>query len=385
MKSPEQILRIVGKRIAATWHLDLDEQPAGWPRTFALGALRRTDLETAFADIHARILAWRDWAERHRLTLHMSSRRVHGTLQSVPTHVSLPDLDTAVDLLGSEWNTRIQRGRRRLAYLRSTFPSGTEHPKIVRAVDGYSDVDFDLLCTAASWFTRNSACGLTPRQVPIEGLHAKWLNTHKSLVQALAQIESLGLLPEHPQRIHFTYLDPDHLTSGARRHDSATVGDCMSPAYRPQIVLISENKDTAIHFPILTGGIAIEGAGFAGAGAISTFNWIVSARHLVYWGDMDADGFEIVDHFRRSGLAVTSIFMNLTAFERYERFGTLTDARGEPVHASCRKPLVHLAEHERELYELLTDPQWRRVRRIEQEKIPLITAWQCVQSLISSA
>ncbi|MEU6720407.1 Wadjet anti-phage system protein JetD domain-containing protein [Nonomuraea sp. NPDC046802] len=385
MKSPDQILHAVGKRVAATWHLDIAGESDAWPHHFTLGTLSKPELEAGFAATVHQILEWHDWADKRGLTLITSRRRVHGTTQSLPTHVAVPDLDTAVALLGPEWKKRIQQGRCRLTTLRSAFPGTAEYSRIVRAVDNYSDVDFDLLCTAASWFTSNTASGLTPRQVPIEGLHAKWLNTHRHLVQALAGLESLQLLPEHPQRIHFTYLDPDHLVSGKRRHDSATVGDAMTPAYLPEVVLISENKDTAIHFPTLNGGISVEGTGFAGARAISSFAWLASAHHIVYWGDMDADGFEIVNQFRQRGLPIISIFMDLTAFETYERFGTMTDARGNALRASHRKDLIHLTDHERELYRLLTDPTWTRVRRIEQERIPLTAAWGAVQKLINTA
>ena len=84
------------------------------------------------------------------------------------------------------------------------------------------DTDFDLLLRAAEWFAGNAEtqAGLfTPRRVPVEGLHAKWLNTSQHLVRELAGLEDLGLLPPHPARIHFTCLDPEHLASRGQRHD----------------------------------------------------------------------------------------------------------------------------------------------------------------------
>lgn len=102
-------------------------------------------------------------------------------------------------------------------------------------------------------------------------------------VQALTGIDDLGLLPGHPPRIHFTYLDPGHLGAGGRVHDSATTGDSFRPAYQPEIVVFSENKDTAIHFPPLAGGISVEGVGKDGKTPAS-FPWIRDAPVLVYWG-----------------------------------------------------------------------------------------------------
>ncbi|WP_223884566.1 DUF2220 domain-containing protein [Micromonospora craniellae] len=64
--------------------------------------------------------------------------------------------------------------------------------------------------------------------------------------------------------MHFTYLDPAHLAAGGRRHDSVTIGDRAQPVYQPRVVIISENKDTAIHFPALDGAVSVEGVGRGG-------------------------------------------------------------------------------------------------------------------------
>ncbi|MDR6987570.1 hypothetical protein J2Y66_002052 [Paenarthrobacter nitroguajacolicus] len=75
----------------------------------------------------------------------------------------------------------------------------------------YGEVDFGLLLSVADWYRRDPAranLGVTPRQVPIPGVHAKWLQSHRRGVQALTGIDDLALLPGHPPRIHFTYLDP---------------------------------------------------------------------------------------------------------------------------------------------------------------------------------
>lgn len=217
----------------------------------------------------------------------------------------------------------------------------------------------------------------------LEGIHAKWLNTHQRQVRALAGVDSLGLLPPHPKRIHFTYLDPDHRGSGGRWHDSASVGDRMIPAYLPEVVLIAENKDSAMHFPSLAKAISIEGEGFAAAQAIASFPWITATRRLLYWGDMDPAGFEIVNAFRSAGLDATTIFMDMGAFRTYERFGATTDAQGKPLGITQRKSLPFLSRNEQELYLNLTDPEWTSYRRVEQERIPLEIAVAVVEDLVT--
>ncbi|MFD0632371.1 Wadjet anti-phage system protein JetD domain-containing protein [Catenulispora yoronensis] len=192
------------------------------------------------------------------------------------------------------------------------------------------------------------------------------------------------MLPAHPSRIHFTYLDPDYRASGARIHDSATVGDAFTPPYEPHIVIISENKDTAIHFPPLPGGIAVEGDGFGGKTA-AAFDWLTGARHLLYWGDIDAHGFEILNGWRDDGVLVTSILMDQDTYEAYEPFGTSTDRNGKLLKADAPKALAHLTDAERVVYENLLSPALPGHRRIEQERIPLHDAHAAVLRAVAAS
>jgi hypothetical protein len=302
---------------------DVSETHGAWPHPFPLGQPAATTLTADFSAATAWSLRWRTWSAGHATTLRTRTRRVKGTNQELPTHLVIADIDEAARLCGADWPQRLTRGRRRADELAARFPHLLDTDLLastVAAVDGLSDVDFDLLGRAGDWFASHDATGLTPRQVPIEGLHAKWLNTRHELVRRLSRRDDLGLLPPHSPRVHFTYLDPAHLSAGRRRHDSATIGDAAPPAYRPRVVVISENKDTAIHFPPLTGGISVEGMG-RGAGAIAALPWLTDAPHLFYWGDMDADGLEILNEFRAAGVRAASLLMDIATFEQWERFG----------------------------------------------------------------
>ena len=382
MKTPEQIIAEVARRLGRTWHLDAAEQhracQENWPHSFPLGTAAKAELEADFGGIQGATFAWHDWATAHGIALADTFRMVHGTTQRIPTHATIATVDAAAELCGNEWTDRLARGRARAATLRSSFPDA-DVAQLVRDVDSYTEVDFDLLCVTAEWFRTHSTVGLTPRQVPIPGLHAKWLNARHSIVASLAGLSNLDLLPRHPARLHFTYLDPHHRAAGGRWQDSATIGDTVAIAYAPSVVVISENKDTAIHFPVLAGGISVEGAGHGGTTAAS-FSWIRECPNLFYWGDLDAPGFEILDGFRRAGLAVTSILMDMATYERYEEFGTATDARGNTLISTARRALLCLTDAERHVYECLTHPAWSRYRRIEQERIPLGVAATAVRA-----
>ncbi|MBD8870614.1 Wadjet anti-phage system protein JetD domain-containing protein [Nocardioides donggukensis] len=373
MKTPEQVRAAIATRLGNNWHTDTTCETVSWPHTFPLGQPTKTDLEANYGDFHRRKVALQDWAQGHGASLTYANRVVLGTTQPVPTHVTVPDITTAATIAAGEWPHRLRRATARLAMIRDRFPHTADPARLLRGVDGYTDTDFTLLLDAADWLTRNDPTGLTPRQVPVPGLHAKWLNSHGRELLALTCRDNLGLLPRHPARIHFTYLDPAHRAAGGRVHDSATVDDPFTPAYQPQVVVISENKDTAIHFPPIPGGIAVEGDGFGGK-TVAKFPWLISAPRLYYWGDIDAHGYEILNGWRADGVPVKSILMDPATYDTYEPFGTNTDKNNKPLGPGTPKPLPFLTDDERTVYELVLAYDHQGHRRVEQERIPLRVA-----------
>lgn len=384
MKSPTDFVKDVERRLSRTWHTDVAGETRSWPYSFPLGGIPSAMLASDFATAQRRILDWRRWAQTNGILLGEANRKVHGTTQPVPTHAIVASIDAAALLIGGAWPDRLSRACRRSRELANRFPSILPHSAILRTIDAYNDANFTLLLDAADWFATHDASGLTPRQVPIPGFHAKWLNSHQAIICSLAGKDNLGLLPPHPSRIHFTYLDPDYQTHDRRLHDSATVGDSFTPAYIPKIVLISENKDTAIHFPPVPGGIAVEGMGKGGS-TIASFSWITGAPLVIYWGDLDADGLIILDGFRAAGVPATSILMDTDTFDRYAIYGTISDRFGNPLAIRQQRDLPNLTDEERAVYERVNDPKWTGVRRIEQERIPLEVARQRVIALASLA
>ncbi len=321
MKTPTQVTADLVRRLSRSWADDavrLADKRVGevlWPHDFPLGRANSAELAQGFSEVTKLVAAWRSWANGHHVELLEEPRLVSGTEQRIPAHVRIPDIDTAAAVVGGVWPEKLARARRRANTLVNWAPALQSPSKMLAATDSYSNVDFKLLLDAAEWFAGSTAeqrAAMTPRQVPVEGLHAKWLNTRRALVAELAGLDNLGLRPPHPARIHFTYLDPDYLATGGRRHDSGSVGDRVTLPYGPRVVLISENKDTAVGFPSVPGGISVEGAGRGGL-THAAFDWIRDAPLVVYWGDMDADGLEILNEFQAAGINVTSLLMDMAA------------------------------------------------------------------------
>lgn len=338
-------------------------------------------LEIGFGDLIELVDSWRTQATAWGADIVERNIRADGTAYPMPSHIVIPSINVAAAIAGPGWTARLARGREYGRIIDAQFPHRRDVlARTILATADWTRVDVGLLAQAASWFEQHPRSGLSPREVPLEGLHTKWLESRTQTVARLAGLSDLGLHPPHPSRIHFTYLDPAHLEAGNRRHDSATVGDAFKPAYPPQIVIICENKDTAIHFPQVRGAIAVEGAG-SGAGAFADTDWLRQAPLVIYWGDMDADGLRILAQFRDADIPARSLFMDIPSYERWELYGTNSDKRGNPIAADRRPAPANLEHDERALYELLNDPSSARYRRVEQERIPLDIASDTVRRL----
>ncbi|GAA4422669.1 DUF2220 family protein [Georgenia halophila] len=389
MKTPSEVTADIQRRLQGRWHSHLADTDESFPHAFPLGRPTAAELKADYAAVHARTIEWQDWARSREVELVYVNRVAKGgSTQVLPTHVKVESIDHAAAIVAGEWPERLARSRERLAVMRERYPHVADVDRVLRLVDMYSMVDFELLVDVADWFLEDSSratLGITPRQVPVPGVHAKWLQSHRAGVQALTGLDDLGLLPAHPPRIHFTYLDPGHRASGERVHDSATVGDAFEPAYLPGVVAISENKDTAIHFPPLAGGICVEGVGKGGK-TPAAFPWIRDAPILVYWGDIDRDGYEILDGYRNDfDRDIDSVLMDPMTYEAYEEFGTDLDQHGRPLSVGDPRPVERLRDDERSMYLRILDEEHIGHRRIEQERIPLDRALEAVNRMRGEA
>jgi hypothetical protein len=391
VKTPTDLIAILEARLERHWAQAivmesvpelLMNEPI-WPHAVSLGKPTAQELEGGFSVFVDQVHSWRRWAREHDIPYREATRRVNGTNQILVTHIDIDSIDTAARVVDVQWTRRIAIGRSRLSEVIATFPKAARLPSLLRSAVELSDLDFGILLSVSTWFERHQGTyerELTPRQVPIEGVHAKWLNKHQGLVRSLVGFDDLALLPAHPPRVHFTYLDPAHLAAGGRKYDSYTVGDAVQLPYEPAVVLISENKDTAVFFPPITGGIAIEGEG-RGASTIAGIEWVRATPRVFYWGDMDQDGLEILNEFRQTGLNVHSLLMSVDVYHRYNHLGTNNDATGNPIRLHSPRPVTHLHASERMLYELFSLNA--QVLRVEQERIPLAVAQKALLAALA--
>lgn len=80
-------------------------------------------------------------------------------------------------------------------------------------------------------------------------------------------------------------------------------------------VVIVENKVNLLTFPRIPSGIAIGGLG-RGISRLAQLPWL-STSSILYWGDLDVDGFEILAMVRRYYPQTQSLFMDMATLEQF--------------------------------------------------------------------
>ncbi len=117
---------------------------------------------------------------------------------------------------------------------------------------------------------------------------------------------------------------------------------------------------TYLAFPTLPGSVVVFGSGFA-LGGVRNLPWM-DAKEVVYWGDLDTHGFEILDRLRARFPTVQSMLMDEA---------TLLAHRGQWVEepSPTQRTLAHLTKLEATLYRDLVEDRFGTNVRLEQERV----------------
>jgi hypothetical protein len=338
---------------------------------------------------HGWHMQWRDFTRRLPAGVEVActALTIRGVAGDFPDVLDA-DLDGAATLVADTHSDAesptvdLDRARALASSLQSA--GATLTPATLRAISGLAANDVDVLINAVTWLRQHPNAGnWTLRQLPVPGMHTKWLDTHGALLRDVAGRDVRDEVRPRLTVMHLTYVDPHHATSGRRRHDAWTTGDVHDIAYQPRVVLVVENRDSRLWFPPVSDTIVVEGGGKAAAALLANVPWIRSADHVFYWGDIDADGYGILDHFRATlavpapdgapAKPVTSILMDATDLHHYSLHGVNHDKAGQPIKPSPAL-LPHLTEAETLAYNTIATAGPTPFRRIEQEAIPLAHA-----------
>ena len=201
----------------------------------------------------------------------------------------------------------------------------------------------------------------------VAGVHGKWLERNLRLIRHLLGVEDLGLV-SGDRLIRLRILDPALGTGLTDVSTPVAEAATLWEATGPHIAVIVENKETFLSLSTpWPGVVAVWGAGYA-VDLLDHLPWLHRCQRILYWGDLDADGFGILHRLRSRFDDVESLMMSPTDVHRWAHLGV-----ADPGDSTTALPLLTPAEADARRA-LLTQGDIR----IEQERIP----WDVAHSVL---
>jgi len=293
----------------------------------------------------------------------------------IPARMRIDSFDQLCELL--DRTEEVRALDRVLAQTRDRIPSASPwvagHPLVAL---GYRDV-WGKALTTVEWITSRENCGLYLRQIDVAGVDTKFVEGHQKLLDELLT----AVLP--PDRI-------DH--SWPRADFTRRFGFLAKPGYTrfrllgrnvsgfpsgvteltlrtdelaklaPDVttVFVVENEVTYLAFPDVANAIVVFGSGFA-LTALEDLPWL-HGKEIVYWGDIDAHGFDILNRLRGRFESVRSMLMDADTLLAHTEQWVV-----EPTPTS--RALPYLAADEASLYRDLVEGLHGPSIRLEQERV----------------
>ena len=230
--------------------------------------------------------------------------------------------------------------------------------------------DWNNILKVLDYFSKNPLPKLYIRELPIE-VHTKFVEQHKAVISELLDIvieeyvdknekdfeKRYGLRYDEPM-VRMRLLDETLATSYFSGLDDITIPVSIFLKLKMSISMayIVENKVNFLTFPPVAKSIVIWGKGY-GVASIKDSE-LLKSTELVYWGDLDAQGFEILSQFRSYFARVKSLLMDKATFDKY-----FENDLGTPSKINTK---LNLTTEEEELYSYIKTNNYR----LEQEKIP---------------
>jgi len=383
MITPQEINRKAESRYKDVLRAWLDGETI-FPMSFPIGKLADDLAERRMQIDQLRTQSKAERGFGYTLIWTTTQKRNLGT-QTYPTHANIETQDDYLALIRKrgEFNDFMDDVRR----IRRVFPSLEawihEHPSAVIEHHGHWD---DLL-TVCDYFTKHPRPHLYLRELPIS-VHTKFIEQNKPILRELLDIilpaEQINAdttdfhlrfgLKDKPALVRLRLLDEQMDWKFGLRIDDLSLpvkqlAHLLSDHLRPRHVIIVENLINFLTLPALPNTVALLGGGFA-VHLLRDVAWLASCD-VVYWGDIDAHGFQILSDLRQLFPVTRSVMMDQATFDQFRAY----------IHIGVAFP--------NERYATLTDEERTLARevnahnhRLEQEHIPQVYAVACLRKAI---
>ncbi|MDD3591791.1 MAG: DUF2220 family protein [Sulfurovum sp.] len=239
----------------------------------------------------------------------------------------------------------------------------------------YEDVWNELLAVM-DFLQYNPKPNIYIRELSIVNVDTKFIEKYKKILDTLLshinEDESLASLANYAFEKKYSLLYPEPtvrfrlLDESIAIHNlsdiSLTKSEFASLQMPAEKVFIVENKITTLSFPQVKNAIVIFGQGY-GVSVLKNIPWLLN-KEILYWGDIDLDGYAILSQLRGYYPQTRSFLMDYESFTKYRYLGVALTQKQNP------KTLHHLSENEKKVYDLLCTDFSINSFRIEQERIP---------------
>lgn len=304
----------------------------------------------------------------------LEEKEVHHRLSGknmIPTHAIIPTLGDAVRLLEKQSSLRLfeQNAAALLQEWECLFGWVLKKPFDVVDIGGDSDAVLQVL----RWFTQHEQRKLYLRQLDIEGVDTKFIETHKQLFIKLLDIvlppeqvdsnsnifEKRYGLKTKPNLIRFRILD-ERLTLFGCTDISLPMEQFRQLQIPFSRVFIVENEINFLSFPSAPSACVIFGGGY-GVDACKDIPWL-GGKDIYYWGDIDTHGLNILSMVRCFLPQTQSFLMSEDVMLAHR---SLWSKEVTPFMGK----IAHLTPQEHKLTCDLQEKRWGEGVRLEQERI----------------
>ena len=282
--------------------------------------------------------------------------------------------------------------------------------------------DFAKLLLVLDWCRAHRPAGIYLRSIPLEGIDTKWIERHAAIVSSLDDLTRPQTYPANPdepaeaagealpdadapkrsaferwqRRAGFRVLelpplvlcrntqawlpagvaDADGADALARRAIQLPLAILQAAEPASPVVLIVENVQTGLAVDVPDDVPVFMGLGNAAAATVRALPWM-GRKAVVYAGDLDVHGLEILARLRAAHGNVRSVLAGVEDFKRFEALavdGATVAALGDYPRTDEEAALARMLFARRE-----------KLSRIEQERIPLAEVTAAVMAALKEA
>ncbi|MEM7810011.1 MAG: Wadjet anti-phage system protein JetD domain-containing protein [Planctomycetota bacterium] len=293
-----------------------------------------------------------------------------------PDRITLPTDDDLLRLIGKndEFDglvVGVELVRRELPELESWLSRSNNWKQLCRPV-----TEIRRLIAVADFFRRHPRPDCYAREIPVEA-DTKFIESNRPLLRRWLDEVLPPEAVRHDEtvfnrRFYLKTADPlvrvRVLCDEVRRRAGLPFTDFGLPltelaSWTPPLcrVLIVENQIPLLTLPSLPDTIALGAMGNA-AVILRDLPWLAE-RPLLYWGDLDVPGFQILNRLRRDFPAIRSVLMDVATLDDYR--GSYAEGWTPSESQSIELPLLSIPESS------AAESCFRDGIRLEQERLPL--------------